>query len=180
MNPSNPCERRENAQKKTRKFLATKKKKTTRNPQKQGKEDQGSCDLSLRISISGRLKREVTESGVSAYACQQIVSQRPWTGNRTVTQMLHPLLKDNQIARDNRLPVQCRCLRSLRHRTVIPVATHCLFTPCLNMPNHGQAIAISFCKRDPKSRLFCGLCGGMRPVASSRLPLQTAPARFLV
>ena len=33
------------------------------------------------------------------------------------------LLKDDQLARDNRLPLQCRRLRSSRHCIVIPVAT---------------------------------------------------------
>ena len=33
------------------------------------------------------------------------------------------LLKDDQIARHNRLPVQCRHLASQRHRAAIPVAT---------------------------------------------------------
>ena len=39
------------------------------------------------------------------------------------------LLKNNQIARDNRLPVQCRYLRLRRHRTVILVVTQMLLPP---------------------------------------------------
>ena len=59
---------------------------------------------------------------VFAFAYQYIVSPRGQTANRTVTQMRHPLLvlKDDQIVRDNRLPVHCRHLVSRRHRTVIP------------------------------------------------------------
>ena len=97
----------------------------------------------LNPLFEGTFKRGVTERGVFAFACQYIVSPRGRTGNRTVTQMRHPLfLKDDQIAHDNRLPVpqQCRRLASWRHHTVIPVATQknvvtpCLLTPCLNVP----------------------------------------------
>ena len=42
------------------------------------------------------LKRRVTERGVFALACQYIVSPRGWTGNRTVTQMRHPLLVEGR------------------------------------------------------------------------------------
>ena len=42
------------------------------------------------------------------------------------------LLKDDQIVRDNRLPVHCRHLESRRHSTVIPVATQMSLPPvCL-------------------------------------------------
>ena len=43
-----------------------------------------------------------------------------------------PFLKDNQVARDNHLPAQCRSLQSLRHNIVIPVATQMSLGPvCL-------------------------------------------------
>ena len=35
----------------------------------------------------------------------------------------HFLLKEDQIARDNCLPAQCRCLRSVPHCSIIPVLT---------------------------------------------------------
>ena len=85
--------------------------------------------------VSGRFERGVSERGVFAFACQYIVSPCGRTGNRTVTQM-------EQIACNNRLPVHCRRLRSLRHYTVIfilgrrtDVITPCLLTPCLNLPD---------------------------------------------
>ena len=57
---------------------------------------------------------------------------------KTVTHMRHPLLlfKDDRIACDNRLPVQCRRLRSLRHRIALSSRSprKCryprLLTPC--------------------------------------------------
>ena len=44
----------------------------------------------------GTFKRGVTERGVFAFACQYIVSPRGRTGNRTVTQMRHPLLVEGR------------------------------------------------------------------------------------
>ena len=44
----------------------------------------------------GRFKRGVTERWVSAFAFQYIVSLRSQTGNRTVTQMRHPLLVEGR------------------------------------------------------------------------------------
>ena len=49
----------------------------------------------LLIYIRAHLKRGVTERGVFAFACQYIVSLRRRTGNRTVTQMRHPLLVES-------------------------------------------------------------------------------------
>ena len=46
-----------------------------------------------------------------------------------VPQMQHPLLKEDQIVRNNRLPAHCRHLRLLRHYTVIPVATQMSLPP---------------------------------------------------
>ena len=40
----------------------------------------------------GHIYKGVTERGVFTFACQSIVSPRGRTGNRTVTQMRHPLL----------------------------------------------------------------------------------------
>ena len=42
--------------------------------------------------FSGTFQRGVAERGVFAFACQYIVSPRGRTGNRTVTQVRHPLL----------------------------------------------------------------------------------------
>ena len=53
------------------------------------------------------LKGGVTETGVVTFACQYIVSPCGRTSNRTVTQIRHPL-KRNQNVCDNRLPVHCR------------------------------------------------------------------------
>ena len=47
-------------------------------------------DIAL-LNSSGRSKRGVMERGVFAFACQYIVSPRGRTGNRTVTEMRHPL-----------------------------------------------------------------------------------------
>ena len=58
-----------------------------------------------------------------AFACQYIVSPRGRTGNRTVTQMRHPLLVEGRPNCHNRLPVHCQHLASRRHRTAIPVTT---------------------------------------------------------
>ena len=44
------------------------------------------------------------------------------------------LLKDNQVARDSRLPVNCWPLQSLRHRTVILVATQMWLTLVCLLP----------------------------------------------
>ena len=46
--------------------------------------------------FSGTFRRGVTERGVFAFACQYIVSPRGRTGNRTVTQMRHPLLVEGR------------------------------------------------------------------------------------
>ena len=73
--------------------------------------------------------KEVTERGVFASAgCQHIVSQHGQTGKCDT----RPLVEAYQIARDNRLPVQCRRLRLVRHRTVLPVVTQMSLPPvCL-------------------------------------------------
>ena len=44
---------------------------------------------------------------------------------------IRSLLKDDQIARNNRLPVQCQHLALRRHRTVLPVATQMSLPPVL-------------------------------------------------
>ena len=73
---------------------------------------------------SGTFKRGITERGVFALLASRLSLRA--VGPATV--LSHkcdtlPLLKDNQIVRDNRLPVQCRHLASRQHRTVILVAT---------------------------------------------------------
>ena len=56
-------------------------------------------------------------------------------------------LKDDQIACDNRLPVHCQRLWSMRHHTVIPVATQmslrpvCLPGPLFNLPEDSRNLA---------------------------------------
>ena len=91
--------------------------------------------------LSGTFKRGVTERGVFALACQYIVSPRGRTGNRTVTQMRHPLLVEGRpnCARQSlasalsapRVAATSYCHPG-RHANVI---TPCLLTPCLNVPN---------------------------------------------
>ena len=90
--------------------------------------------------VSGTFKRGVTERGVFAFACQYIVSPRGQTGNRTVTQMLHPLLVEGRpnCTRQSlasalsapRVAATSYCHPG-RHANVI---TPCLLTPCLNVP----------------------------------------------
>ena len=46
--------------------------------------------------IIGHIWKGVTERGVYAFACQYMVSPRGQTGNRTVTQMRHPLLVEGR------------------------------------------------------------------------------------
>ena len=49
------------------------------------------------------------------------------------------LLKDDQIVRNNRVPVHCRQVASRRHHTVIPVATQMSLPPvCLPLFKHAQ------------------------------------------
>ena len=71
----------------------------------------------------GRFQRGVTEKGV--LACQYIVS--PALPDRQpcchTTATSHPLLKDDHIAPESRLRVQCWCIASRQHGIVIPVAT---------------------------------------------------------
>ena len=85
-------------------------------------------------------KRGVTERGVFAFACQCIVSPRGRTGNRTVTQMRHPLLVEGRpncarqsLASTLSAPhvAETSCCDPGRHANVI---TPCLLTPCLNVP----------------------------------------------
>ena len=79
---------------------------------------------------SGTFKRGVTERGLFAFACQYIVSPRGRTGNRTVTQMRHPLFAEGRpnCARQP-LASTLSALTSRRHRTAIPVATQ-ISLPC--------------------------------------------------
>ena len=92
---------------------------------------------------SGMFKRGVTERGVFGFACLRIVSPRGRTGNRTVTQMRHPLLVEGrpncaqQSLASIYIYTYCRHLAWRRDRTVIPVATQMslppvLLTPCSN------------------------------------------------
>ena len=84
---------------------------------------------------SDTFKRGVTERGVFAFACQYIVSPRGRTGNRTVTQMRHPLLVEGRpnSARQSlastvsapRVAATSYCSHG-RHANVI---TLCLLTP---------------------------------------------------
>ena len=51
----------------------------------------------------------------------------------------HSLLKDDQLACGDRLPVQCRCLRQVRHRIAIRLPRKCRYPLfaylCSNLPN---------------------------------------------
>ena len=89
------------------------------------------------------LKGGVTERGVFAFPCQYIVSSRGRTGNRTVTQMRHPLLVEGRpnCARQSLASARrcctaphvapTSCCDPGRHTNVIIL---CLPTPCLNVP----------------------------------------------
>ena len=95
----------------------------------------------MPILFLGTFKRGVTERGVFAFACQYIVSPRSRTGNRTVTQMRHPLLVEGRpnCARQSlastlsapRVAATSHCDPG-RHANVI---TPRLLTPCLSVPN---------------------------------------------
>ena len=99
-----------------------------------------SVTLHIVPTVSGTFKRGVTERGVFAFACQYIASPRCRTGNRTVTQMRHPLIVEGQpnCARQSlastlsapRVAATPYC-DPARHANVI---TPCLLTPCLNVP----------------------------------------------
>ena len=82
---------------------------------------------------SGTFKRGVTERGYS-HLLASALSLRA-VGPATVLSQkcdMLPVLKDDQIVRDNRLPVHCRHLVSRRHRIVILVATQMSLPPvCL-------------------------------------------------
>ena len=93
------------------------------------------------LSFFSTFKWGVTERGVFAFACQYIVSPRGRTGNRTVTQMRHPLLVEGRpncarqsLASTLSAPrvAATSCCDPGRHANVI---TPCLLTPCLNVPN---------------------------------------------
>ena len=110
------------------------------------------CHLTQRAYVgqpSGTFKRGVTERGVFAFACQYIVSPRGRTGNRTVTQMRHPLLVEGRpnCARQSlasalsapRVAATSYCHPG-RHANVI---TPCLLTPCLNVPKTFLGLQLS-------------------------------------
>ena len=69
--------------------------------------------------VSGRFARGVTERGVFAFVANTLSLSA--AGLATVLSHkcdIPSMLKDDQIARDNRLPVHCRRLRLLRHHSV--------------------------------------------------------------
>ena len=90
---------------------------------------------------SGTLKRVVMERGVFAFACQYIASLRGQTGNRTATQMGHPLFVEGRpncarqsLASTLSAPgfaATLYCDPGRHAKVVIP----CLLTPCFNVPN---------------------------------------------
>ena len=84
-----------------------------------------------RRGISGRLYRGETERGVFACACQYMYALSLCAPGPKccILEASFSLLKHDQSARDNRLPVQRRRLRSLRHRLVISVATQLFAYP---------------------------------------------------
>ena len=78
---------------------------------------------------SGRFQGGVAERGVLTFVCQCIVSLRPQGQQpyfHTNATSCTSVLRDDQIARNNRLPVQRQRLLSARQRIVIPVATRML------------------------------------------------------
>ena len=93
--------------------------------------------------LSGRFKRGVMERGVVRMClpvhCLSVPPDRQPVLSHKCD--IPSLRKDDQSARDNRLPVHCRRFRSLRHCTVyILAATQTLLPsiclpPCLNQPN---------------------------------------------
>ena len=83
--------------------------------------------------------------------------------------------KDDQILRDNRLPVHCRRLESRRHRTVISVATQ--MSPCL------LTYPLFKCAQHKSVAEFGGqffLCEGGRSQGFSNLPLLRQGPKWLV
>ena len=87
---------------------------------------------------SGRFKGGAAERGVFASGYQCIVSPHCWTSNYTgwhTNATSHSMLKDDQIARDNALPVHYRLLRSVRHCTA-PGRHTKVFTPCQPVPKY--------------------------------------------
>ena len=80
---------------------------------------------SWHIHISGRFKGGGLRKGGCSHLLASTLSVRA-AGPSTILSHkcnILSLLNDDRIACNNRLPVHCRHLRSLRHRTVIPVAT---------------------------------------------------------
>ena len=91
-------------------------------------------------SLSGTQERGVTQRGVFAFACQCIVCPCGWTGNRTVTEMQHPLLVEGRPSYARQLLASTLSAPRVtatsycdpgRHANVI---TPCLLTPSSNVP----------------------------------------------
>ena len=84
----------------------------------------------------GHIKRGVTERGVFAFACQYIDSPRGLTGNRTVTQMQHPLSlwKEDQIVRRQSLASALSAPRVAVGTHMSLPAVFAYITPFLNVP----------------------------------------------
>ena len=125
---------------------------------------------------SGTFKRGVTERGVFAFACQYIVSPHGRTGNRTVTQVRHPLLVEGRpnCARQSlasalsapRVAATSYCHPGRHANVIIP----CLLTPCLNVP-----------KQRPPDTISCTLfmCSLRGQTVSSKPCLETLPSHIL-
>ena len=80
-----------------------------------------------QIGISIRhVKRGVTERGVLAFAYQYAVSPHGRTGNRTVTQMRHPLLRTTKL----RATIACQYTVGPCGSCDINVVTPSLLSPC--------------------------------------------------
>ena len=85
----------------------------------------------LPMLSSGTFKRGVTERGgirlcLPVHCLSARSDRQPYFHTNATSSSL---LKDNQIVRDNRLPVHCRHLAPRRHHTVIPVATQMSLPP---------------------------------------------------
>ena len=97
------------------------------------------------------------------------------TGNRTFRQMQnHSSSRDDQVACDNRLPVQCRCLQLVRHSTVMPIATQMslptyLLGPSLNLPNpckRRHTTSVRWCYEQTTSELRINACSWLTSKSS--------------
>ena len=88
------------------------------------------------IMLRGGLKGGLTERGVFTTACQCIVSPHGRTGNRPVTSRPCKLMKHDQIAHDNRLPVHPKGpFRTKNTTTIVKIVNYYAVVFLLRPPN---------------------------------------------